>query len=201
MKPSGDSTRFDEIVAIIPAAGKGSRYGMPKAEAKINGRTFLELVTETLHTAGIDRIITVTGIDTPDMLASIRVGVTRAKEEASAGIPIGGYLIFPVDHPLVQPETVISLCNCFRSHPETVIIPCYIGALSSLGVAKSVCHNMRHNRKSGHPIIIPASLDLDRQVTRGLSQIIHASRFPIVHIETHDANVIRNLNTPGDLGS
>ncbi len=177
--PSGVSTPFDELVAIIPAAGKGSRYGIPKAQAVIEGITFLDLVTATIISAGIDRIIAVTGIETADMLASIRHGITRAKETAMGEFPIRGFLIFPVDHPLVRPQTVIALCSCFRANPEAVVIP-------------------RYEQRNGHPVIIPASIDLDLPASHGLSQIIRESDVITIHLDTDDANVIRNLNSPAD---
>ncbi len=178
--PSGDSTLFDDLIAIIPAAGKGSRYGIPKAQAVIEGKAFLDLVTATVISAGIDRIIAVTDVETADMLASIRLGITRAKETANDEFPIRGFLIFPVDHPLVTPQTVIALCSCFRANPEAVVMP-------------------RYERRNGHPVIIPASIDLDLPVSHGLSQIIRESELITIHLDIDDANVIRNLNSPADL--
>jgi len=180
MKLYGGLTLFSEIAAIIPAAGRGKRFGIPKAQAALHGRSFLDLITDTLHEAGIRDVIAVTDVDTADMLASIRIGIDQANERLPKGSGYLGYLIFPVDHPLVNSDTVIALCQRFMDDPQVVVKPCYQG-------------------KYGHPVIIPAALDLNCPTEHGLSQIISDSAYPVIALETDDPNVVLNLNTPSDI--
>ena len=49
------------IAGLILAAGESSRMGTPKATLAYRGRTFLELIVETLREGGLERIFVVLG--------------------------------------------------------------------------------------------------------------------------------------------
>ena len=49
------------IAGLILAAGESSRMGTPKATLAYRGRTFLELIVETLRSGGLERIVVVLG--------------------------------------------------------------------------------------------------------------------------------------------
>jgi CTP:molybdopterin cytidylyltransferase MocA len=112
------------IVGVVLAAGEGRRMGGPKALARLEGRTFLERSIEALSRPGVQQVVAVLGhqaarvraevarviptavlVDherwADGMLSSVRRGL-----DAADGLDAEAVLLHPVDHPLVEPETV-----------------------------------------------------------------------------------------------
>lgn len=177
-----NSTTYDQVTAIILASGKGIRFGMPKAEADYDGKTFLEHITQTLHQAGIAQIHRAVGYQTPDMLQTLRQAVAELTSGNTAtSKPASGYLVFPVDFPFVKASTLATLLSEHLEKPNAIIRPSFYGF-------------------SGHPIIIPVSLNLhgDDQ-GKGLRGVILHSGLPIVDIQVEDEGIHRNINRPEDM--
>jgi molybdenum cofactor cytidylyltransferase len=167
-----------QLVALIPAAGKGSRYGMPKVDAMYNGITFSEMILNTLRESGIESCHVIRDIETPDMLASIKHGI---KEITEAGINPDGWLIWPVDHPTVKPDTIRFMSKIFEFRHNSIVIP-------------------RYESKNGHPIIIPAILAIpDQSPVNGLKEVIMLSHLPVHFVEVNDPGILVNINTPEDV--
>lgn len=167
---------FSEITAIIPASGRGERFGGPKADAVLGSSTFLERIQTTLAAAGISNVSVAQVFGTPNMLATLRRAVRELSPSSTKA-----YLIFPVDHPFVLPETVIALCEAWISNPDAVYRPAYQG-------------------RTGHPVLIPAWLDLEQNDQgQGLAGIIRNQACTVVDLPVEDFAVIRNINTPKDL--
>ena len=152
------------IVAIILAAGEGSRIGMPKWQLEYEGKNFLEIIVDKLNSTLINNVICVVNgqaipqINYSDivinsqpedgMLSSIYCGIQYSLKRLAS---TNGYLIYPVDHPYVAVSTLLDLKNEFsnvvkkydcvksRSNCNFTITPCFKGI-------------------SGHPIIISSSL-------------------------------------------
>jgi 2-C-methyl-D-erythritol 4-phosphate cytidylyltransferase/2-C-methyl-D-erythritol 2,4-cyclodiphosphate synthase len=61
------------VVALVPAAGRGERLGagVPKAFARVAGRTLLEHAVEGLSDAGVDRIVVAVGVDELELARSL----------------------------------------------------------------------------------------------------------------------------------
>ena len=170
IRPLKNSTPFD-LCAIILASGKGSRFGKPKSEARMNGMLFSEHIIQTINDAGIKRIALANAYQTNSMLETLRQAVTEN--------PATHYLIFPVDHPFVSSQTIQNLIDGII--PNAIIKPV-------------------HQNVSGHPIIIPASLDINTQDHgEGLKGIIQLSGLPNKYIHVDDPGILRNINRPGDL--
>jgi CTP:molybdopterin cytidylyltransferase MocA len=112
------------VVALLLAAGEGRRMGGPKALVSIGeDETFLSRAATLLHRPGVAEVIAVLGhqagrvqaegrlpawarsIVNPrpqeGMLSSILCGLDAAEAAQADAV-----LLHPVDHPLVQPETV-----------------------------------------------------------------------------------------------
>lgn len=177
--------------AVILAAGDGRRMGMPKIRLEIAGRPFLARIAATLAAAGIgDTIcvvrpadeafagglglalrITVNGRPEAGMLSSLRRGLALAPP----GSPI---LVWPVDHPLVQPQTIAALAAAARRWPAAVIKPRFAGA-------------------GGHPLVIPWSL-AERTMAAGdearLDELIRAGGEMQQAVDVADEGVVRNIN-------
>jgi molybdenum cofactor cytidylyltransferase len=111
------------LAAIILAAGEGRRMGGPKALLRAGDETFLARVARLLSRPGVTTVLAVTGhqaarvaaeaalppgvrlVENPaygeGMLSSILCGLAAAEADGAEAV-----LIHPVDHPLVEPETV-----------------------------------------------------------------------------------------------
>ena len=172
------STDFGQIYAIIPAAGKGNRYGEPKVDATYKDKTFLRHILDTLSLTPVGGVKVVRDIETSDMLESVKHGINSAHKDGWNAL---GWLIWPVDHPLVKAETIILLIESFWQYPERIINPVY-------------------KKRRGHPIIIPDSLKLSEELRlQGLRSIIAQAGLERYDVTVSDPNVIRNINYSEDV--
>ena len=161
-----------KICAIILASGKGIRFGRPKAEALLEtGESFLQRAENLLQDCGLAGIRSVVGRDTPDMLSSLRVGISECPEMDS-------YLVFPVDFPYVSKETIHSLIQAAWEYPGIVIKPTYRG-------------------DKGHPIVIPGSIDLSPEgASGGLAELIYRQGLTVLDLPVDDPGILINVNHP-----
>jgi CTP:molybdopterin cytidylyltransferase MocA len=165
-----------EISAVIPASGKGGRFGRPKARAVYKGKTFAEHIISTLRQAGIKNHFVADVYDTPDMLSTLRLAF-RDMDFSGAK----GFLIWPVDHPFVRASTVSSLCKAFMASPDAVVRPSFEGA-------------------HGHPVVIPAWLDLnENDAGEGLAGLMRAQVCTMIDVPVSDKAILRNINYLRDL--
>jgi molybdenum cofactor cytidylyltransferase len=187
---------MSKIAAIIMAAGRGERMGQPKLFLESAGKSFLELVITALEGAGILDITAVVRKEdrarSATMIKSYRLAVNRHPENGPlsslrAGLDSApgfeGYLVVPVDHPFIKPGTIRDLAETFKQKPYTIVKPYCQG-------------------KSGHPVIIPASLAehiAGQDTTGGLAQVIRNSGLAVARLEVNDNGIFRNINTKGDM--
>jgi CTP:molybdopterin cytidylyltransferase MocA len=178
---------------LILAGGAGRRFGEPKAFAHLpDGRSFLEACVEVMHEAGIEPIgatlpsnavdgipLSVKTIRLPkpglDMFASIKLGLHNLIEDSNWH----RLIILPVDHPLINASTIVTLCNQYDCDAA---IPTLKG---------------RH----GHPIMI--SRKLTEKIVDGrlpgptLREVLRAGR--ACDISVDDPGIRANCNTPQTL--
>jgi CTP:molybdopterin cytidylyltransferase MocA len=167
-----------KIVTIIPAAGRGQRYGMPKVDASYNGITFAQRIISSLNEAGMTDYVLVRDLRTHDMLDSIKWGMDKYLAEHERP---DGWLVWPVDHPVVKATTVSILAKVFETKLNSVIIPRFHGS-------------------NGHPIIVPGSLVIpDKRQPLGLKGVIIESGFPAHYVNVDDVGVLFNFNTTDDV--
>ncbi|MDP2172146.1 MAG: NTP transferase domain-containing protein [Candidatus Cloacimonadaceae bacterium] len=168
----------DQIIAIIPASGKGRRFGMPKAEAVLAGKSFADIIKELLHSAGIAQVHCPKNLETGSMLETLRHAISELKDQQALG-----YLIHPVDHPFVKASTIKLLIETFKSLPDSTIRPSFQG-------------------KSGHPVIVPSWLNIDADDNdKGLAGLIRSQVCTVIDIPVDDEGVLRNINSPEALHS
>ena len=183
-------------VAIVPAAGKGERFGGAKLVARIHGEALIDLTLRSLLDGGVDRVIVVLapGVSLSEarlledrrvqtvvnadpsrgMFSSIQTGLAVAD-----GDPI---VILPADMPFVQSRTVTAVIDaCVRQH--VVIVPAYDG-------------------RRGHPMALPAVLrdavfraSPDSTLKAALASA-HVERIELV---VDDPGILRDVDTPADL--
>lgn len=183
-------------VAIVPAAGKGERFGGAKLAARLGSETVLDRTLQSLFWAPIDEVIVVTApggglavltamgdprvrrIENPapslGMFSSIQRGI-----EVADGDPL---LVLPADMPFIRSSTVKTVAaECART--MQIVMPSYSG-------------------KRGHPIAFPASLRavlLAAPPESTLKQALAATGVAHVEIAVDDPGVLRDVDVPSDL--
>jgi molybdenum cofactor cytidylyltransferase len=184
------------VVAVVPAAGRSTRFGAMKLLADVVGVPLLERTLASLLEAGIAHVVVVgregeafggvrlladarvTTIVNPDaergMFSSIQAGL------AAAGGDV--VLVLPADMPFVAAGTVADVA-ARAVEMQAVVVPV-------------------HQGRRGHPIAIPrplcdALLALEPTTTLkdGLAQL----RGSMVLLDVTDAGVLRDVDVPGDL--
>lgn len=190
-----------DLIAIILAAGKGSRIGMPKWKVEYQGATFLARIIENLLVADVSEIYCVASADSqpkdakvkivinPDprqgMLSSVYYGISEAPESY-------GYLLFPVDHPLVASATIVALKEAFFAYPKN---------LRDYEQSKIVFSPVINNKR-GHPILISRALAREirsRYFAIGLKGFLQDTNAHVEEVRVRDEAILRNINTQQDL--
>lgn len=182
--------------AIVPAAGKGERFGpSSKLLANVDGEPMLGRTIRSLLDGGVDRVVVVTApgaalgsvailsdsrvttIVNPDpsrgMFSSIQAGMAAAD-----GDPI---LVLPGDMPFVRAETVAAVL-----------------AASRLGEIVSP----RHGAKRGHPVALPGRLRseiLKADAASTLSAALEPFLADRLELDVDDPGIVRDVDTKQDL--
>ena len=178
--------------AVILAAGFSSRMGTDKALLPFGDTTALELLVANYTTAGVERIMVVTGqnhdallqlslpvelVRNPapaeGMFSSIKLGAARLEPELAA------FFVHPVDTPLVSPVTLAGLIAALQQHPAVDgVIPAYCG-------------------KRGHPPLLRVRLLpelLSAKGDGGLRSLYQG--WQMLDLASDDQAVILDMNTP-----
>ena len=178
--------------AVILAAGFSSRMGSDKALLKLGGRTAIEQIVGSYQTAGVDRIIVVTGQNhetlgllnlkvqlarnhSPEqgMFSSIQTGVELLESTVDA------FFVHPVDTPLIRPHTLQLLAQVLPQQGDiAAVIPCCDG-------------------KRGHPPLLRSSMKgvvgqyHGKDGLRGLLAACRTMLLPVA-----DQGILQGMNTP-----
>jgi molybdenum cofactor cytidylyltransferase len=190
--------------AVVLAAGASRRMGKDKALLRLGRDTFLEVILSTLRSAAVAEVALVVrdslrpaveslleiaarspdrgrpGLlvnpspDSGGMLSSIRIGLASV----SRSVPF--ILIWPVDHPLVAPETVRRMIAF--GEPGRVVLPTYQG-------------------HRGHPAALGAEFrgaveDLSGE--QGLRALWRRIPERVMELPVEDPGVLANLDRPED---
>jgi len=183
-------------VAIVPAAGRGERFGGMKLAAMLRGEPLLSHTLRCLLDGGVDQIVlvTTTGAElshvalaadprvrrtvNPEpsrgMFSSIQAGLAAAD-----GDPI---LILPGDMPFVEAQTVSTVLAEARR----------CGGIVSPS----------HQGRRGHPIALPARLKasiLDAPAGSTLASLLDAHEQDRVSVEVDDPGVSKDVDVVSDL--
>ncbi|HET9458329.1 MAG TPA: XdhC family protein [Candidatus Limnocylindrales bacterium] len=125
--------------AIVLAAGAASRFGSPKALARLDGRPILEHVLDAVRSAGIEDIVVVLGhaaqeiedgidwlderrVRNPDprfLSGSLQVGLAAV---ADLDPPVRGVVIALGDQPRTRPEVIRALIGAARETDRPVVV-------------------------------------------------------------------------------
>ena len=184
------------LCSVCLLAGYSSRMGQPKQHVEIKGESFLEIIERKLAAHQTDFqarffvgqaddeksqkfVKNIGGIwvsnphpeDGP--LSSIRLAVNEMPAQSAL-------LLWPIDHPMVAPETVDAIVAAHQHAPEAIIAPSY-------------------EMKRGHPSVFPAwcrQLFFEIALDGGARTILRQHPERIVHVAVDDPWILRNLNTP-----
>lgn len=142
------------ICAIVLAAGESRRMGQLKQLIKIQGKTFLQHITDQILNAGINKIFIVTGFAAEKIkeesgvtsaqfvinknysngqFSSLQTGVYNLPKDCS------GVVVCLADQPHIKSEWIIKMLDVFNRTNAPIVTP-------------------KFNVKRGHPIILNDSL-------------------------------------------
>ncbi len=181
------------IACVVLAAGAGTRFGEPKAGALVrSGVRFVDAVVETARAAGADPIIVVgpPGLAMPpgtigvtnadargEQVQSLRLGLARL-----VSVAVDGALVWPVDHPYVDAESVIAILETVRRTGAPIVLPVFEG-------------------RRGHPVYF--SRDCWRALATvkdgGARAVVRAHAGEIVEVPVINIGVVRDIDTRADM--
>lgn len=187
------------VSCILLSAGLSQRFGSPKALAEINGKIVIHRLQQVLINSLLDQIIVVLGADSQKIkpylfnhkkihivhnknykfgqTSSFQSGLVQADPQAQ------GYMLLPVDYPLIKTQTIDFLIENFLKNPDSILIPCCQG-------------------RKGHPPVFPAVLKkeiLSLFPDQGLNMIRQRHFYRTTLLNVSEADVIKTFNTPEEL--
>lgn len=182
---------------LILAAGYSSRMGTLKPLLRFGGLTALEQIVDRLRRGGVTEIWVVVGHAAAQikaalpglpvqwvqnayyergMLSSVLAGVAALREETDA------VLLWPVDVPLVSPDTVATLRAAWRKRPAPVVYPVF-------------------QQRRGHPPLLDiASVPADTpwNCPGGLRAILQRYHALAREVAVDDPAILLDCDTPAD---
>jgi len=187
------------FASILLAAGASSRMGRPKPLLDYHGETFLDTQI-ALHCAFSAQVFVVLG----NHAAQIATGAKRTENAVLLLNPdpgrgqlsslqcglravpshIQAVFLQPVDSPGVAPATLLALCQawCAATAPPDFVIP-------------------MHEGRRGHPILMRSAIAGELLALTGSAtarDVVHAHRSTTIYVETADAAIHRDIDTPQD---
>jgi molybdenum cofactor cytidylyltransferase len=191
----GAGVRGSMIGCIVLAAGKSERMGRPKPLLPCRGSTFLGTVLDTLERTRVSAVRVVLGYGAagvrsgcalPDGIVAVNPtperGMLSSVRSGLASLPPGldGFLLWPVDHPLVEPATVDLLIAAFEASGAPLAIPV-------------------HGGRRGHPALFAMRLAAELESApdgEGARAVVRAHASDLVEVPVEDAGVLTGIDTP-----
>lgn len=190
------------IAAVVAAAGLSRRMGAPKQLLPWGDKTVIATVVETLHAAGADPIICVTGhrqaevsaallgapahlvhnahYATGEMLSSYQAGIRALMDSECTGV-----LIALGDQPHLPVAIVGQVVEAAKQMPDRIVIPSYA-------------------MRRGHPFYIPRRLWGELLLLRAdesLRTLVTHHDDAIHYVEVASDAILRDMDTPADFES
>jgi molybdenum cofactor cytidylyltransferase len=187
------------IIAVILSAGESSRMGRPKALLPIDGVRFIEKIVTALKSTRVNEIVTVLGHNADEMRQKISdlpvtivvnpdykqgqlTSLTAAIRNIESGekYRVDAILVHLVDHPYINADLVNVMIDRFYETKKLIVVP-------------------RHQGRRGHPVIFSRALFpelLAAPVDQGAKTVVHAHRDQTLEIDTDDAGVTVDIDTP-----
>lgn len=185
------------IVAVVLSAGESSRMGRPKALLPIDGETFIERIVAALKQTRVGKIIVILGHNASELQPKIshlpveilintdyKLGQLSSLQLAVRHLHLDhdcdGMLVHLVDHPYLTPALVQEMIRRFYETKKRIIVPKFHG-------------------KRGHPVIFSRELFaelLSAPADQGAKAVVNAHRADTLEIETEEAGIALDIDTP-----
>jgi molybdenum cofactor cytidylyltransferase len=181
------------ISAIVLAAGKSERMGRPKALLPLRGRTFIQNILDAISRSPVEDTVVVVGhhqleiepyvetartVFNPDyekgMITSLQTGI-RALPPGT-----GGALLFLVDHPLVDSDSIQLLIA--NAAPNRIVVPTF-------------------EERRGHPVLFGATIlqeVLALPASEGANIVVRRDPSRIVQVPVNSPGILVDVDTPED---
>ena len=190
------------IIAVILSAGESSRMGRPKALLPIDGVRLIEKIVTALRSTRVGEIIAVLGHNAEEMREKISdlpvtivvnpeykqgqlsslITAIRSIQSGENSQSVDGILVHLVDHPYINAKLVDLMIDRFEQTKKLIVVP-------------------RHQGRRGHPVIFSRALFpelLAAPVDQGAKTVVHAHRDQTLEIDTDDAGVTIDIDTPDE---
>lgn len=182
------------VSAILLSAGRSSRMGRSKPLLPLGDKPVVRHCLETLLQGGLDEVILVVGlcgeavveavIDLPvtivrnaepesEMADSVRCGL-RAVSDTSDAV-----MVALVDHPLVKPATLRTLCEHYAQTSADIVLPTYRG-------------------RCGHPTLFSRNVLEEIRLLSTLHEIVRRDRERVKTVPVQDRGVLIDMDTLKD---
>ncbi len=185
------------IWAIILAAGKSRRMGTQKLLLPFGEATVVEAVVRTAFASSVDRVLAVLGADRDavrlklepsgagfainendhlGMLSSVQAGFRALPADAEAAVVMLG------DQPFLAPRVIDDVIGAYKEGRKGIVIPTFQG-------------------RRGHPVLVDLGFReevLALDPADGLRRLMETHPRDILEVETGDANILRDMDTPED---
>ncbi len=189
------------FTCIILAAGLSTRFGQPKALAQIYTQPAITCILNKALSSNSDEIIVVLGahqqLIEPHVLNHKRIqivynkdyllGQTSSYQAAlkQASVQSQGFLLWPVDCPFIQTETINQLIKNSKTSNALISLPTYLG-------------------RRGHPPLFNASLRnelLHLLPSTGINSLYQKYATMIECVPINDPGITQTFNTPEELNA
>jgi molybdenum cofactor cytidylyltransferase len=187
------------VVAIVPAAGRGDRFGGAKLVASVGGQAMLDRTLQSLLDADVAEIVVVMPPETEITAARVaRLSDRRVRVAVNADPAAGMFstvraglqattadliVVLPGDIPFVRPATIVRLLDACESEGRSAV-PTF------------------HGRR-GHPLVFPGAFReaiLTSPVTETLSDVVkRLEPQGQLEVAVDDPGVLRDIDTRSDL--
>jgi molybdenum cofactor cytidylyltransferase len=193
---SQKTMRFRPTI-VVPAAGKGSRFGgaVHKLGQAFDGSTVLATTVRHAIETQLSVVVVTTAALAPllsQVLAARDVLVLSDADAArgmgatiAAGVAersgASGWVVLPGDMPLVRPSTILAVASALEQHPVIYA---------------------QHKGRRGHPVAFAGELYselIQLQGDDGARRVL--ARYPAHGQEVDDAGVLMDVDTPADLAA
>lgn len=181
--------------AVIPAAGRSHRMGLPKALLDAGGKTFLARILSSLKEGGAHPLIVVVRNEedpvaeegrshggqvilnpdpSPGPVSSLQAGLSSLPTDAAA------VLFSPVDHPLFSPGTVRALISAHVETRAPLVVPAFEGW-------------------RGHPVLFSRALFpelLEADLPEGARTVVRRYLGERLQLSVDDSGILADIDTP-----
>lgn len=191
--PGPISIREVPIACAVLAAGHGTRFGEPKALARLpSGERFLDAVVRVATEAELSPVLAVVqrGVEVPFPARAVINPNPRSEQSASLRLALvalandraEAVVVWPVDHPFVHLVTVLALVDAFKRTRAPIVLPV-------------------HEGRRGHPVLFARRvwLELMTTSTGGARTVVHAHTENVVEVPVPDEGVTRDIDTRSDM--